>query len=303
MSRHRLAFLDIHQTYDPITTMLNTTVNMPTLRKDTERTYDTAPGFRTPFGKRDGNNEFNHILPSRPLACSVANQSDFSSQPLSPQASSSNSEPEIGSDNNEDDTEEEDNTELEQYYLARTSDKGKDVNTIFGKGVRVWKSLEGTVYTYIIGENIDGEVVMPRKRKCAQRFAVSSLQADEDQTSNQRLAPVTPPSRPAPTPAPVTKLRARNPAKVSTIFHHGSAAIKPRGACTRPPQHVRQRLQAVPVSSPLEKRRRLMSGSFGTFAGAPSRFSSRSYRLLPGRKDDEEGYEQMVFRARPWSGK
>jgi hypothetical protein len=253
------------------------------------------------FRKQGHNGGSVPATPSSPLASAMTNISDFSSPPPSPQTGSSDVQLHVGNDTDQDTdtvTEEEDNSEVEQYYLAKPNSKSRDVDTVFGKGIGVWKSHGGTVNTYIVGETINGEVMMPRKRKRTQRLTEednNGLSEPRENHANHIPDPynLALPGRPAPLPLPITALRARDPACVSTIFHHGSAAINPLGAYTRPPV-------AVPNSSPPEKRRRVVSGSFGTFAGAPGRFDERPYCLLLGRKDGKEQKERMMFKARPW---
>ncbi|KAF3053849.1 hypothetical protein E8E11_011077 [Didymella keratinophila] len=280
------------------------------------------------FRKRDCNND--SVALSGPSASAATSSPHSCSQPSSLQVISSDVEQQSGSDIDQDtgdDTAEEDNAELEQYYLTNPDSVEKDVGTIFGKGIGVWKSYGGTVNTYIVGDTIDGEVMMPRKRKRTQRFTASFLEQADSHASYQRseadsdfvLAPdsFTLPNRPAAVPAPITALRSRDPTQVSTIFHHGSAAINPLGAYTRPFAHIRQRPQAQqpqaqPSASdsqltspsgpvlPPEKRYRVVSGSFGTFEGLPGRFDERPYRLLPGRKDEKNEEARPMYKARPW---
>lgn len=300
----------------------------------------TAHNMKRPlFRKRDRGTDTASCSGS--LASAATNDPNSSPQPSSPQAISPDVEQQYGSDTDQDteqDTEEEDNAEFEQYYLAKRNSEERDVGTVFGNGIGVWKSYGGTVNTYIVSETVNGEVMMPRKRKRAQRFKVSFLEQgtreglgeDVDAASVRRaqckIDHIPEPSnsilsiRPAPVPAPITALRARDPTNVSTIFHRGSAAINPLGVYTRPLAqlaHTRKRPrpetaqpEAQPSTSgalltsppgpvqPPEKRRRVVSGSFGTFEGAPGRFDERPYRLLPGRRDRKED-ERSVFKARP----
>lgn len=244
------------------------------------------------FRKRDSNNDSVATIPAAlpsPFVPTTATNPDSSSQPSSPHAISSDIEPHVGRaiDPNASDTEEEDKTSLEQYYLSKSPNDTKDIGTIFGKGIGLWESHGGTIHTYIIGETITGAAMLPRKRKRTQRSSTIFVQASTQRSATNSTTPVAPdtslPSTPAPTLAPVTKLRTRDPAHLSTIFHQGSAAINPLGAYTRPFPRARQRHQAVSTTAPSEKRRRVVSGSFGTFDGAASRFDERPYRLFPGR--------------------
>jgi hypothetical protein len=61
------------------------------------------------------------------------------------------------------DTEEEDNTELENYYLNKPKEYERRVETLFGDSLRVWKSKDGTWYTYFEGEVIDGQAMLPAR--------------------------------------------------------------------------------------------------------------------------------------------
>ncbi|KAF1933181.1 uncharacterized protein M421DRAFT_395141 [Didymella exigua CBS 183.55] len=313
---------------------------MPKLREYLKETYGPPVGFPPLVRKHKGTSEQAQAMPANSLA-SVADDTTGSSSPVPVHPEDLCSD--AGSKTEEfkeDDTEQEDNTELEDHYLARVASDQRDVGTVFGKGIRVWKSYQGTLYTHIQGEIVDGEVVIPRKRtrertqrtRRPQRSAASFLEQHDKPSGNilvqqsihvseQRshssttsiLAPgsFTLPARPAPPPAPVTELRARNPAQVSTIFHHGSAAINPLGAYIHPVPHVHKTPQAAPVTPPQEKPRQIVSGSFGTFDGAPGRFDERPYLLLPGGtmdgrahgKRDGRGMDErpgMAFRARPW---
>lgn len=61
------------------------------------------------------------------------------------------------------DTEEEDNTELENYYLNKKEENERRIETVFGDGLRVWKSFGGTWYTCIEGEVIKGHAFLPAR--------------------------------------------------------------------------------------------------------------------------------------------
>ena len=62
------------------------------------------------------------------------------------------------------DTEEEDNTALEAHYLNnKTEEYQRRVETVLGDGLRIWKSMGGTWYTYIEGEVVEGHAVLPAK--------------------------------------------------------------------------------------------------------------------------------------------
>ncbi|KAG9200597.1 hypothetical protein G6514_006940 [Epicoccum nigrum] len=63
------------------------------------------------------------------------------------------------------DTEEEDNTALEEHYLNKNEEYQRRVETVLGDGLRVWKSMGGTWYTCIEGEVIEGHAVLPAARK------------------------------------------------------------------------------------------------------------------------------------------
>lgn len=156
--------------------------------------------------------------------------------------------------------------------------------------------------TYIVGETINGKVMMPPKRKRTQRFKTLLVEQNEPHISDQHSAPdsntalapasSTLPSRSAPALPLVSALHIREPAQVSTIFHQGSVAINPLGAYTHPVPYARKRPQGVTTTSPPEKRRRVVSGSFGTFEGTPERFDEGPFRLLPGQPAHELGREK-----------
>jgi hypothetical protein len=257
---------------------------MPTIRGYLEQTYGAPSGF-PPLVRHQRGSSDHDPMPSSPPVSAAYNTPSSSPQPLSPQAISSDTipHPQTTSDT-ESDTEPEDNTEMEEYYLSKPSKPSRDVGTVFGRGIRVWRSHSGTIYPYIVCETINGAVMMPRKRK---------------QTHNQRFTASFLSSHP---PAPALAHRVRAPENPSTIFHHGSAAIDPRGAYARPvPLLLRGKKRESGESSaePQFKARKIVSGSFGTFEGQPGRFSERPYRLLQGPRGGKEGEEGRVFEARP----
>jgi hypothetical protein len=61
------------------------------------------------------------------------------------------------------DTEEEDNTELENYYLNKPKEYERRVETLFGDTLRVRKSKDGNWYTFFEGEVIDGQSYLPAR--------------------------------------------------------------------------------------------------------------------------------------------
>ena len=61
------------------------------------------------------------------------------------------------------DTEEEDNTKLENHYLNKKEENERRIETVFGDGLRIWKSFGGTWYTCIEGEVIKGHAFLPAR--------------------------------------------------------------------------------------------------------------------------------------------
>jgi hypothetical protein len=61
------------------------------------------------------------------------------------------------------DTEEEDNSALEEHYLNKHEVYERRVETVLGDGLRIWKSMGGTWYTCIEGEVIEGHAMLPAK--------------------------------------------------------------------------------------------------------------------------------------------
>lgn len=260
---------------------------MPTLRRYLENIYGPAPGFPPILHQKDDSDHDLTLPPSPPASAADKTPYRLSRSPC-PQVISSEVEPLSHAVNDtESDTEVEDNAEVEAFYLAKSLDSERDVGTIFGKGIRIWQSHEGTAYTYIEGEIVNGEAMMPRKRKRLQQQTASSKAT-------------TPP-------APTASLRARNPAQISTIFHRGSAAIGPLGAHARPLPLFRQTSRAAALTLPPKKRRGMVSGSFGTFEGALDRFDERPYQLLPSRTLSEREQRErkgpgrgLASNERPW---
>lgn len=318
---------------------------MSTLQEYLEHTYGPPAGLLPLVRQQEIEPEQVHVMPSESSVSVVDDASDSSSPvPADFEDVASDIDPQAGSDTSgdtEEDTEEEDNTELEKYYLNKARKEKKDVGTVFGKGIRVWKFHEDTVYTHIEGETINGAAMITRKRKRTQkrRFTAFFSEQDDDmpndqilvqqsmdlpeskkrESSEEVLAPnsFTLSFRPATTtevlkPHPVVEYHIRAPDSVSTIFHHGSAAINPLGAYARPilptkrpsplvtPPPPAFTTSNVPSATPVpekpvvEKRRRVVSGSFGTFEGAPGRFGKRPYQLLPGKSEDERARAKRV---------
>lgn len=70
------------------------------------------------------------------------------------------------------DTEDEGNEELAQYYLNKmTDDTDRKVETVFGKGIKVWKGADGTVYT----ELTDREARKQREKELWNQEALDKL--------------------------------------------------------------------------------------------------------------------------------
>ena len=221
----------------------------------------------------------------------------------------------VHQDDYDSDTEIEDNAELEEHYLHQSDDSKRVVETIFGKGIKVWKSHEGTLHPHFEGELIDGEVVKPQRRR-RQDGVPESFLGGKNSTTSLRVEPAngftislrhalpTPAPSPSPPPQPqprAQRLRRRDPSELSTVFHYGSAAINPLGAHARPPPRLVPSLQQTPVhlAPAVEQPQRVVSGSFGTFEEQPSQFAERPYRLGPG---SERRARQGVraFERRPW---
>ena len=221
----------------------------------------------------------------------------------------------VHQDDYDSDTEIEDNAELEEHYLHQPDDSKRVVETIFGKGIKVWKSHEGTLHPHFEGELFGGEVVKPQRQK-RQNGLTGSVLGGDNSTSSLPVEPAnsftislrhalpTPAPSPSPPPQPqprAQRLRRRDPSELSTVFHYGSAAINLIGAHARPPPRLAPSLQQTPVHTApaVEQPRRVVSGSFGTFEEQPSQFAERPYRLGPG---SERRARQGVraFERRPW---
>ncbi|CAO2655405.1 Nn.00g104690.m01.CDS01 [Neocucurbitaria sp. VM-36] len=233
------------------------------------------------------------------------------------------------------DTEEEDSTDLEQHFLDKmTDDTDQKIQTVFGAGVNVWKSLGGTVYTDLddgVKSKMREEQLWGTKRK---RNDAKGKKGGNDASQVDRLKEVpvvpqgvvtlaqsplpaaaarSPLQTPMATPTPMIKaLTAPAPAIApyrprtphDTQFNRGSAGIDPLGAYNRPihPLPAARQLGAAADQAPL---RRIVSGSFGSFEGGrPGRFDERAYRLGQGTGGGEEGEKGEgkldVFKGKPW---
>ena len=84
------------------------------------------------------------------------------------------------------DTEEEDNTELENYYLNKKEETERRIVTVSGDVLRVWKSFDGTWYTCFEGEVIDGQSYLPARYR--QPSNKESLSADRHSSSEVHTA-------------------------------------------------------------------------------------------------------------------
>lgn len=221
------------------------------------------------------------------------------------------------------DTEEEDNSEMEQFFLKRmASDTDEKKETVFGEGVTVWKSIGGTVYTDVeeeVKKKLQAEKIWGvkrtaddmeggdknKKRKKTDDGAVKYPDIPPVPLVPISAYPILPPP-PALLPPPAA-YRARTPN--DTVFNRGSAGIDPLGAYNRPIKplptcrHDTEVLQAPPI--------RIVSGSFGSFEGQPSRFDERAYRLLPGsgatekggNEEQREGKGKLAKKLDPFKGK
>lgn len=84
------------------------------------------------------------------------------------------------------DTEEEDNTELENYYLNKKEETERRIVTVSGDALRVWKSFDGTWYTCFEGEVIDGQSYLPARYR--QPPYKESVSADRHSSSEVHTA-------------------------------------------------------------------------------------------------------------------
>ncbi|KAF1921438.1 hypothetical protein BDU57DRAFT_49891 [Ampelomyces quisqualis] len=215
-------------------------------------------------------------------------------------------------------TEDEADEETAQYYLNKmTDDTDRKIETVFGEGVKVWKSIGGTVYADLTDrekrkmrekelwdqeakEKIEGGL----KRKIAAEAKTDEELVEEVKTEERAAKKfIFKPKRnydpktnvfarlhnedisfhktpPAPIPSPKSPYPPRDPN--TTQFHHSSAGIDPLGAHNRPimPLPTRRR-NAVP---------NVPEGNFTTLHAMPSNRSRAegpqvhgANRLLPSR--------------------
>jgi hypothetical protein len=82
-------------------------------------------------------------------------------------------------------TDEEDNDDTEQHYLNKMADDtDRKVETVFGKGVKVWKSFDGTMYADVddgIKKQQHDEEVWGKKKEKRKRGAREKQQATLEQ--------------------------------------------------------------------------------------------------------------------------
>lgn len=214
-------------------------------------------------------------------------------------------------------TDEEENEDLAQYYLDKmTDDTNRRVETVFGKGVDVWKSFGGTVYADLDEREKrrerERDIWGKRKRGDEKGRGIVRAEKDEgkkvgvveNQATKPNIALMLKPDFPLP---PVVQYRHRR--EEETQFHRGSAGIDPLGNYNRPVKLLPKRARHpaapladtsvvgtdaapdVPVAA-LGGARRIVSGSFGSFDEVPrGRFDERAYRLGPkgGRGEGRGG--------------
>ena len=150
------------------------------------------------------------------------------------------------------DTEEEDNAEMEEYYLSRAN-KRRGADTVFGKAARTRKSREVTVYTHIKEQTFHDKVLVSKRLEHQQGFHVSTSKyhdtpidaqvsrlwtlspCNSDKSTTAATLPSTLmlPSRPI-QPQSASALVYDTSTLDDTVFHHGSAGTNLRSASTRP---------------------------------------------------------------------
>ncbi|KAH7384265.1 hypothetical protein DE146DRAFT_770042 [Phaeosphaeria sp. MPI-PUGE-AT-0046c] len=161
------------------------------------------------------------------------------------------------------DTEDEEDEEKAQYYLNKMSDDTeRATETVFGKGVEVWKSMGGTVYADLTDEvkrkMREEELWGDEAREKIEGGLKRKVATDDAAKKSASFAPTKPdipsvgevfyhtlpsditcpdlpstnktkfPVPPAPSPLPAPAYPIRNP--TATQFHHSSAGIDPMGA-------------------------------------------------------------------------
>ncbi|KAH7377817.1 hypothetical protein BKA66DRAFT_571846 [Pyrenochaeta sp. MPI-SDFR-AT-0127] len=212
------------------------------------------------------------------------------------------------------DTEEDDDAEMVQYYLNKRKDEtARNVETVFGAGVRVWKSMGGTMYSGVeegVKSKSKAKNIQRPKTQGVKRQFGGDLKEDEQSVSGEKkkgeagmvtIPHISPyPALPQPQTPHTNTYRTRTPH--DTIFNKGSAGIDPLGAHNRPVKSLPVRRQDTEGhSGPFN---RIVSGSFGSFEmQPPSRFDERPYKMLPNTMDEEESSNNSEKKVNPFKGK
>ncbi|KAI4666019.1 uncharacterized protein J4E78_003484 [Alternaria triticimaculans] len=208
-------------------------------------------------------------------------------------------------------TDEEDNEDEAQEYLNKmTDDTNRKVETVFGKGVEVWKSFNGTMYADVtdkVKRKQRDEEVWGKKRKrggtdgqgkvLEQRF--DSLRNSTSSSSSTSTAASTPTrDQPQSTYSDSTISYPSLPTRYDTSLPSTPTASQWENFPVRPSQ------EADFPAAPLEYKSlsKTMSGPGGTGTSRPGSFD-RPIKPLPARVHRMEGVQTDNTSASPQSGR